>query len=170
LLADRFKLEVHAGKHDGEVYALTVVKPGVGLKPHKEGADCATALPPATGLSAPFPYPGYSSLPVRCGIFDREMGKYKRRIEMVDVSMAQIADTLSGHSDLPVVDATGMTGHYDGLLDYGPDLPPADTDVSIDIGAPVAVGVQKQLGLKLVKQNATVDYFQIDHIEKPTEN
>lgn len=170
LLAERFKLVVHAGTHDGQVNALTVIKPGLRLKPHVEGAACDQTLTPATGLSSPYPYPSYSNYPVKCGIFDREMGKFQRRIEMVDVTMAQIADTLSGHSPLPVVDSTGLTGHYDAYLDYGPDVLPPDTDLAAEVGSPVSIGLEKQLGLKLVKQNAMIDYFTIDHIEKPSEN
>jgi uncharacterized protein (TIGR03435 family) len=165
LLEERFKLAVHSGTHEGQVNALTVVKPGVGLKPHADGAACDMVLPPADRA-----YPAYKDYPVHCGIFDREMGKYKRRIEMMNVTMAQIADTLSGHSPLPVVDTTGLTGHYDAFLDYGPGMLPPDADPAAEVGSPVSVALEKQLGMKLVKQNATVDFFDIDHIETPTEN
>lgn len=165
LLEDRFKLVAHAGTHDGQVNVLTVARPGVGLKPHAEGAPCELALPPTN-----WAYPPYKDFPVRCGIFDRELGKYERRIEMVDVTMVQIADTVSSHLLQPVVDSTGLTGHYDAFLDYGPEILPPDVDPAAAVGSPVSVGLQKQLGLKLVKQNATVDDFGIDHIEKPSEN
>jgi uncharacterized protein (TIGR03435 family) len=165
LLEERFKLAVHAGTHEGQVNALTVVRPGVGLKPHADSAPCDVAMPPADRA-----YPAYKDFPVHCGIFNRELGRFKRRIEMVNVTMAQIADTLSGSSPLPVVDATGLTGHYDGFLDYGPGILPPDADPAAEVGLPVSDGLQKQLGLKLVKQNATVADFVIDHIEKPTEN
>jgi uncharacterized protein (TIGR03435 family) len=165
LLEERFKLAVHAGTREGQVNGLTVVRPGVGLKPHAEGATCDMVLPPADGA-----YPAYKNFPVHCGIFDRELGKYKRRIEMMNVTMAQIADSLSGHSPLPVVDSTGLTGHYDGFLDYGPESLPPDTDLAAEVGSQVSIALQNQLGLKLVKQNATVDYFEIDHIEKPSDN
>ena len=165
LLEERFKLAVHAGTHEGQVNALTVVRPGVGLKPHADGAPCDVAMPPADGA-----YPAYKNFPVRCGIFNRELGRFKRRIEMVNVTMAQIADTLSGNSPLPVVDTTGLTGRYDGFLDYGPGILPADADPAAEVGLPVPAALEKQFGLKLVKQNATVDDFVIDHIEKPTEN
>jgi uncharacterized protein (TIGR03435 family) len=165
LLEERFKLAVHAGTHEGQVNALTVVRTGVGLKPHADGAPCEVAMPPADGA-----YPAYKNFPVRCGIFNRELSRYKRRIEMVNVTMAQIADTLSGNSPLPVVDATGLTGRYDGFLDYGPGMLPPDADPAAEVGLPVAAALEKQLGLKLVKQNAAVDDLVIDHIETPTEN
>jgi uncharacterized protein (TIGR03435 family) len=167
LLEDRFKLTVHSGTRDGQVNELTVVKPGVGLKPHVEGAPCELTLPPTPTPSA---YPPYKDFPVRCGVFDRELGKYKRRIEMVDVTMQQIADTLSSHSTLSVVDSTGLTGHYDAILDYGPEILPPDADPDAEVGSPVSVAMEKQLGLKLVKKSATVEFFVIDHIEKPSEN
>ena len=165
LLEERFKLATHAGTHDGQVNVLMVAKPGLGLKLHAEGAPCVLALPSATSA-----YPPYKDFPVRCGVFDRELGKYERRIEMVNVTMAQIADTLSNHLVQPVLDSTGLTGHYDAFLDYGPEILPPDVDPAAAVGSPVSVGLQKQLGLKLVKQNATVDYFAIDHIEKPSDN
>jgi uncharacterized protein (TIGR03435 family) len=167
LLEERFKLTAHSGTHDGQVNELIVVKPGVGLKPHVEGAPCELTLPPTPTPSA---YPPYKDFPVRCGIFDRELGKYRRRIEMVDVTMSQIADTLSSHSPLSVVDSTGLTGHYDAILDYGPEVLPPDADPDAEVGSPVSVALEKQLGLKLVKKNALVEYFVIDHIEKPSEN
>ena len=167
LLEERFKLTAHSGTRDGQVNALTVVKPGVGLKPHVEGAPCELTLPPTPTPSA---YPPYKDFPVRCGVFDRELSKYKRRIEMVDVTMSQIADTLSNHSTLSVVDSTGLTGHYDAILDYGPEILPPDADPDAEVGSPVSIALEKQLGLKLVKKNAQVEYFVIDHIEKPSEN
>ena len=167
LLEERFKLTAHSGTRDGQVDELIVVKPGVGLKPHVEGAPCELTLPPTPTPSA---YPPYKDFPVRCGIFDRELGKYRRRIEMVDVTMSQIADTLSNHSLLSVVDSTGLTGHYDAILDYGPEILPPDADPDAEVGSPVSVALEKQLGLKLVKKNAQVEYFVIDHIEKPSEN
>ena len=167
LLEERFKLTAHSGTRDGQVDELIVVKPGVGLKPHVEGAPCELTLPPTPTPSA---YPPYKDFPVRCGIFDRELGKYRRRIEMVDVTMSQIADTLSNHSLLSVVDSTGLTGHYDAILAYGPEILPPDADPDAEVGSPVSVALEKQLGLKLVKKNAQVEYFVIDHIEKPSEN
>ncbi len=165
LLEERFKLTVHSGTRDGQVNALTVVRPGVGLKPHAEGAPCELTLPPTA-----WAYPPYKDFPVRCGIFDRELGKYKRRIEMVDVTVPQIADALNKHSPLSVVDSTGLIGHYDAILDYGPDFIPPEADSAEEAGSPVSVALEKQLGLKLVKKDALVDYFVIDHIEKPSEN
>jgi uncharacterized protein (TIGR03435 family) len=138
LLDERFKLAAHAGTHDGQVNVLTVVRPEVRLKPHAEGAPCELALPPTN-----WAYPPYKDFPVRCGIFDRELSKYERRIEMVDVTMAQIADTLSNHSPQSVVDSTGLTGHYDAFLDYGPEIPPPDVDAAVEVGSPVSVAFAK---------------------------
>jgi uncharacterized protein (TIGR03435 family) len=165
LLEERFQFAAHGGTREGQVNALTVIRPGVGLKPHAQGAPCELSLPKTA-----WAYPPYKDVPVRCGVFDRQLGKYTRRIEMADVTMQQVADALSRHSPLAVVDATGLAGHYDGFLDYGPEMLPPDADPSAEAGLPVAAALEKQLGLKLVKQNATVDYFVIDRIEKPSEN
>jgi uncharacterized protein (TIGR03435 family) len=79
---------------------------------------------------------------------------------MLNMTMQQIADSLS------VVDQTGLTGRYDAVLDYGPDQVPQNAGSSSDeLGLPpLPAALEKQLGLKLVKQNASVDVFVIDHI------
>ena len=39
MLEERFQFTGHLEKREGEVYALEVVKQGLGLKPHAEGAS-----------------------------------------------------------------------------------------------------------------------------------
>jgi uncharacterized protein (TIGR03435 family) len=43
LLQSRFQLAAHMGMREAQVYALVVAKPGMGLKPHPEGAPCTLA-------------------------------------------------------------------------------------------------------------------------------
>ncbi|HEY6846288.1 MAG TPA: DUF3738 domain-containing protein [Terracidiphilus sp.] len=60
----------------------------------------------------------------------------------------------------------GSQGGYDAVLDFGADDVPANADSSEAIGLlPLPGALEKQVGLKLVKQNAQVNTFVIDHIE-----
>jgi uncharacterized protein (TIGR03435 family) len=161
LLEDRFQFAAHIEKREGQVYALVVDKPGRGLKPHPEGAACELSSSQVDENRYPHAYPPYKVVPVHCGMFNRELSHIgERRYEMLNMTMQQIADSLS------VVDQTGLTGRYDAVLDYGPDQVPQNAGSSSDeLGLPpLPAALEKQLGLKLVKQNASVDVFVIDHI------
>jgi uncharacterized protein (TIGR03435 family) len=90
---------------------------------------------------------------------------------MLNVTMQQIADSLGLGLPLLVVDKTGLAGHYDAVLDFGPDDVRPNADSSEAIGLPPLPGaLEKQLGLKLVKQNAQVDSLVIGRIERLSEN
>jgi uncharacterized protein (TIGR03435 family) len=90
---------------------------------------------------------------------------------MLNVTTQQIADSLGLGLPLFVVDKTGLAGRYDAVLDFGPDGVPPNADSSEPIGLPPLPGaLEKQVGLKLVKQNAPVDALVIDSIGKLSEN
>jgi uncharacterized protein (TIGR03435 family) len=172
LLEDRFQLTAHMGKQEGQVYTLVVAKSGSGLKPHPEDAPCT--LPSAQADEKKYPHlnPSYEANPAHCGIFGRELSQSgEHRLEMLNVTMQQIADALGLGLPLLVVDKTGLAGRYDAVLDFGPDGVPAKAESSDEIGLPpTTIALEKQLGLKLVKENAQVDTLVIDHIEKLSGN
>jgi uncharacterized protein (TIGR03435 family) len=172
LLEDRFQFAAHMGKREGQVYALLVPRPGFALKPHPEGAPCTLSSSEVDENKFPHAYPSYKAVPAHCGIFNRELSHSgERRLEMLNVTVQQIADSLGLGLPLLVVDETGLAGRYDAVLDFGPDDAPANSDSSEAIGLPPLPGaLEKQVGLKLVKQNAQVDTFMIDHIEMLSEN
>src|SRR6185437_7986907 len=109
-------------------------------------------------------------------VFNRELSRSgERRLEMLDVTMDQIANTLSlwmgmsGGHGLPIMDKTGLNGHYDAVLEFAPPMPPNAENADDAVGAPqFQTALEKQLGLKLVKQRGQVDAFVIDHIEPLT--
>jgi uncharacterized protein (TIGR03435 family) len=161
----------HFEKREGQAYALVVARPGLGLKPHLEGAPCT--LPPLKSDKYPHAYPSYDAVPAHCGIFNRELSHGgERRFELLDVTMQQIADSLGLGTPLAIVDKTGLAGSYDAVLDFGPDgVPPNAESTPDEIGLlPLPVALEKQLGLKLVKQDAQVETFVIDHIGELSEN
>ena len=95
------------------------------------------------------------------------------------MSMAELAEQLSGQLGSPVSDLTGLTGKYDFTLYFsqerlvvdstrgGPRPPQPDADAAP--GLPTAV--QEQLGLRLESRKLPLDLIVVDHIEKvPTEN
>jgi uncharacterized protein (TIGR03435 family) len=170
LLEERFQFAAHMEKRPGEVYLLEVAKPGLGLKPHTEGEPCTLPSSVTNENKYPHAYPPYKQVPVHCGYFNRQLSRVgERRFEMLDMTMQQIADSLG--MPLAVVDHTGLEGHYDAMLDIGLDAAPQNPDTSDEIGLPtLPVALQKELGLKLEKQNAQVDFFVIDHIGMLTEN
>jgi uncharacterized protein (TIGR03435 family) len=91
---------------------------------------------------------------------------------MLDVTMQQVADTLGLGLPLPVLDHTGLTGRYDAIFGFAVDqLTPSAGSSDNEIGLPpIPVAFEKQLGLTLVKQNALVELFVINHIGSLSEN
>jgi len=171
LLEDRFQFAAHVAKSEGQVYALVVAKPGLGLKQHPEGAPCTLSQT----LIDQYPNinPSYKAVPPHCGVFNRQLNHHgEYRFEMLNVTMQQVADTLGLGLPLGVLDKTGLTGRYDAIFGFAVDQLPPNADTSEDeIGLPpIPIALEKQLGLKLVKQNATVDAFVIDHIGSLSEN
>ena len=172
MLEDRFQLAAHIEKRDGQVYALVMAKEGLGLVPHPEGEPCTLSTSQMGENRYPNVNPSYEAVPARCGVFGRELNHGgEHRLELLNVTMQQIADALGLGLPLSVVDRTGLAGRYDAVLDFGLDSAEPNADSSETMGLPPLPGVlEKQVGLKLVKQNAPVDSFVIDHIEKLSAN
>jgi uncharacterized protein (TIGR03435 family) len=172
LLEDRFQFAAHMEEREGQVYELVVAKPGLGLKPHPEGVPCDLSWSQVDEHKFPNINPSYKAVPARCGVFGRELSHSgEHRLEMLNVTMQQIADALGLGLPLYVVDQTGLAGRYDAVVDFGPDSAEPNADSPEALGLPPLPGaLQEQVGLKLVKQNAKVDTFVIDHIEKLSEN
>jgi uncharacterized protein (TIGR03435 family) len=80
----------------------------------------------------------------------------------------------TGGKDI-VVDRTGLKGDYQVAFDspVGTTVPSDDSSgmsVSDPVGSVTVTKSLDKLGLKLIKQKAQVDYYVIDHVEKPSEN
>ena len=156
MLAERCKLVVH--RVPGEIigFYLDLGK----HDPHLTRTKPEEALP--TGVK--FPDGG-----VRV--------EYRRGEELhqnfYNATMADLTGFLSvrsaGH---PVEDHTGLTGHYDFVLNWVDDpdskLPPGATDWD-DPNSVLHWDVQP-LGLHLTSAKIPIDNLVIDHIEKPSEN
>ena len=209
LLHDRFKLETHMETSEHPVYALVVAKGGAKLKdsPARPAIDEDAPgqkldLPdgPARisrALDAPKNLQGATRLDMGTrGVFVQGIDEQSQtvRIDGKGATMGVFADMLtqvmqmSGAGSRPVVDQTGLTGHYEVALDLSyadlmaaarsanglPALPDSGAAEASDPGGgggtSVFASVEK-LGLKLEPGKAPVEQLVVDHAEKnPTEN
>jgi uncharacterized protein (TIGR03435 family) len=101
-----------------------------------------------------------------------------------NTTMAELGQTLqqfaSGYIDHPIVDATGLPGGWNFLMGWTPKnnlqpqlpSPNASTSAVAEAADPNSISafeaVEKQLGLKLVKQKRSIPVIVVDHVsEKP---
>jgi len=163
LLIDRFQLQTHTENREVTVYALTVgsAKSKMVRAAESERDDCRP------DNTAPKPDP---TVPLMFACKNTTMG--------------ELAETLtrqaSAYIDHPIVDATGLDGGWDFFIGWTPRqaLQPAKPDASsgeagalAPSGLSVFEAVEKELGLKLVKQTRSVQVLVVDHVsEKPIDN
>jgi uncharacterized protein (TIGR03435 family) len=163
LLAERFKLVLHTETRDLPIYALTLVRPDGTLGPKlRRTADCTSgeAASPSLPKAA------------RCGGAGQD-----GHLEFGGVPLAMVIDTAAFLREVqrPVVDRTGLTGAFEGTLDWTPTLVSARNQSPFDLtatpppdGASIFTAIQEQLGLKLVASRGPVEVFVIDALERPT--
>jgi uncharacterized protein (TIGR03435 family) len=85
------------------------------------------------------------------------------------VTMDSFAENLKVYTGRPVVNRTGLDGHYALSLTFAP---PSLGAVPTGPGdrPDLSTALQEQLGLKLQPEKGTDPYLVIDHIEHPTED
>jgi len=145
LLADRFKLQVHHVKKELPIYNLVVNKGGPKLKESPEDA--------------------------KFNFVSSGLGRLGVRIVATHMTVQQLIDhQLSGYTDRPIFDKTGLTAPYDFTLEFAVEnVPPAQEADSKD-GPALVTAVKEQLGLKLEPDTAQFDTVVIDHADRPSEN
>jgi uncharacterized protein (TIGR03435 family) len=142
LLADRFALKFHHDKRELPVYVITIAKGGPKLR--TSNAD-PMHPPDVTG--------GGSAS--------------QQTMKFTNITMAGFTLEMLFQLGKPVLDQTGLTGHYDFTLQWArDDASPADPN------APPGffTAIQEQLGLKMEPKKDLADVLIIDHAEKPSEN
>ncbi len=140
LLEDRFKLALHRETEETTVLALVTGKAPPKIQPAKEGEKNAVV-------------PGN-----------------RGQMNFVDTPIEGLVNTLSNILHTPVVDKTGITGFYDFTLDPF-QLSDPKTPVTPDEWPElVLTAVREQLGFKLEKQKASLQFTIIDHAEQPSDN
>jgi uncharacterized protein (TIGR03435 family) len=149
LLADEFKIQFHKEVKEGSVYALTIDKGGLKMKPNSTEQDFKI---PISG--------------------DRN-GFMGTRVPM-EYFCWWLGQAALGRDGRPVLDKTGLKGFYDFSLSFAPELPPGVDASQLPPGLmdrpPIFTALKEQLGLKLEAQKGPVDYVVIDKAEKPVEN
>ena len=165
LLLDQFELKTHSENREVTVYALTLG----GGKPKMTQADDAERSSCKADPNAPKPFTNIQVM-----------------IACKNTGMAELAQNLvqqaNAYIDHPIVDATGLQGGWDFLIGWtakaalqtprtpGPDQPGAITEAAAPSGISVFEAVEKELGLKLVKQKRSIPVIVVDHVdEKPLE-
>jgi uncharacterized protein (TIGR03435 family) len=174
LLADRFHLKLHEASRPARVYALVPLRAGAlgpKLQAHAGACGGATHTTNADGKPVERPLQAVKGgFPSGCGGIVGLPASAQDRFSFgaADVSMATIARSLSSWGNLgrPVVDATGMAGNYDFVLDYTPDPRPAYAEED-SAGPTFQEALQKQLGLKLESRTAPVTFLILDRVERP---
>jgi uncharacterized protein (TIGR03435 family) len=151
LLADRFALKFHKETKEGNVYALVQEKAGSKM----------TVSPHVDRTNIPVLYSGFGSV-VGTGV----------DLQYLCWWLGQQLQ----HDERPVIDMTGLDRKqfYDFKLEFMPNLPPDFPKENLPAGAQdlpsIFDAVREQLGLKLVAQKGPVEYYVIDHVERPSDN
>lgn len=166
LLEDRFQLKIHRETEEMPMFALTVSKSGVKLKPRKDG-DCDATAEPPSGLEVPDKPP--------CGSLMTRLHGPNMLWIFGGIDMDTFTGRLSRPVGLHVIDRTGLTGEFVFRFEFHPDdstpgIPSSaerDADTSAPPAATLVTALEQQLGLKLEKVTAPRGFIVIDHIERP---
>ena len=169
LLADRFHLIVHPEKREIPIYAITVAKGGPKLeRADIEEKDCQTPI----GVNLPSKA-GDTNIDCHSIQGGRGRGLHARAADMSD-----LARSVEGVVDRPVIDQTGIKGLYrletSGWLPLQAAPPPSPGAKSEDGTAmtdlPTVFQIFQNLGLRLQATKGRAEIYVIDHIERPSEN
>ena len=168
LLAERFQLVVHMESRNLPIYALVMSRADGKLGPQlRPVQDCG---PSGGGSTAP-------SLP-KAALCGGRGSSGHLVFGGIPLSMGLVTNpALLREVRRIIVDRTGLTGAFEGSLDWTPAdgsqtsnqlealSPPPQSD-----GASIFTALQEQLGLKLVSATGPVEVVVIDKIEHPSAN
>jgi uncharacterized protein (TIGR03435 family) len=141
LLEERFQLKVRREVREGNVYELVAARSGPKLK-----ASTAESSFLRLYRHTPPELPGVSY-----------------SIHAQKVSMARLADDLTGTMARPVLDRTGISGEFDFKIDYA-------VEGHAEVGPSMFTALQEQLGLRLQAAKAPVESLTIESAQRPAGN
>jgi uncharacterized protein (TIGR03435 family) len=152
LLKDRFGVVVH---HESRVFQGEEMTLPKGASKLKE-TDLLDSVPRTDSTPQMMPGTGPNDLIVM-GDGDT------RRILARAQSLAQVAAFLAQVAGHPVIDKTGLTGRYDFSVEFDISQP--------CVSCAIAIALEQELGLKVVKSTVRLDVIVVDHADKiPVEN
>jgi uncharacterized protein (TIGR03435 family) len=144
LLADRLNLKFHKETKEGSLYALMVDTPGTRMKIDTSPQNFDIPITyNQSGNAVGVRVP----IPYLCWWLGQQLQADQR----------------------PVIDKTGLDKNYDFTLSFAP-VRPLDASPSESQLPSIFDAVKQELGLKLHPQKGPVDYYVIDHIERPSAN
>jgi uncharacterized protein (TIGR03435 family) len=172
-LEDRFQLKIHREVEEASMYALTVAKSGLKIKPMEEGGCIAGGhfVRPAPG-EKPACNSAFAGIDGTNWTLDA--GGASLRLLAVELSNAML--------NRYVIDKTGIAGIFTIHVEFardesapGPPVPPGVRPPGIEPsdtppGPSIFTALEQQLGLKLEPIKGPHGYIVIDHAEKPSEN
>src|SRR6185369_13389438 len=161
LLLDQFELKTHTENREVTVYALTVA----GSKPKLTRADASERTGCKPDPNAPKPVTNMGPM-----------------LGCKNTSMGELAQTLqqfaNEYIDHPIVDATGLEGGWNFLMGWtprgqlqaaqapNPNQPAGGIVEATDPNSiSVFEAVEKELGLKLVKQKRSIPVIVVDRVD-----
>jgi uncharacterized protein (TIGR03435 family) len=157
VLAERFSVGVHVETRDRDGYRLVRARPDGTLGPELRAAEKSCDTAPSRGAA------------------NGEMNRHT----LTCMTMTRLVAGLEEVVGRPIIDGTGLTGTYDGVLTYAPTpeelatiyrLPASDLPAEVLAGPSVFTALQEQLGLKLQPVRMTVEVLVIERAERPTTN
>jgi uncharacterized protein (TIGR03435 family) len=177
LVEERFRVQAHTEMREMPVYLLVLANKDRKLGPrlHQSSQECGQSSQEFGGVIATVvPKPPDSTK--WCGTRGG-MGTGLSHVQMQGLTMAQVAASFADYWVVrrPVLDRTGLSGRWDGQIDFvagflpgpNPDSAPV-ANPSADSGPIMPAAIQEQLGLKLEPTKARVQVLVIDHVERPT--
>jgi uncharacterized protein (TIGR03435 family) len=157
LLAWRFKLSVHTEHRELPIYSLVLARSDGTLGPElrKSDVDCGQAV--ALMIRGVRPQS-------TCG-FQQYVGRYVSTV----LTMTDMASLFSSFLDRPVVDRTGLQGHFSATLDGIEVRPPKPFDPGYrpDDMSRAIMAMSEQLGLRLEPTMGIVDVIVVDGAADP---
>jgi bla regulator protein blaR1 len=145
LLANRFSLVAHRETKVQPIYRLVVGKNGPKFQEGEAGGEPMCSF----GLE----------------------GFVCHNVEMTKFA-GLLSQYIGGQTDAkrPVLDSTGLTGHYDLRLRLPGSEAGGKAALLEWLSDAIFSDIEQQLGLRLAADKGPVEYLVVDHIEKPSEN
>ncbi len=179
VLEDRFQLRMHRDTEEIPMYALTVAKGGLKMKPAQEG-DCQQPETGPDGRGTVIKNVGLNDKPY-CGWMGGPSNGPNRTVMGGAVTLSRLAEVLGDFAlGRHVIDRTGISDKFVIRLEYAPDestpctMPASmcavETTSDIPLGSSIFSAIEQQLGLKLEPIKGPHGFFVIDHVERPSEN